>query len=441
MSGNILAERFRPSRWEEFVGDKELIKFLRKDIEVGLGASYIYEGPSGSGKTSLVNIWVRSLLCRNRVKGSSEACGHCVVCKGEDTVNIHSATIEDATEAKGIIHRFIDDSKIPPRLVDCVSGEIRQVFILNELQNASNAAHSMLLDAIEDSPSYSSWILVTMNPEKFNPVTLEALRARCKQVSLYRKSEEDVVSRLKDCIPELKEDVCSAISFFSRGNIREAWSILSLVHPLYEVEDITSDLIYRLKAGGCTNAERQELWIAIHKGDTKRVGELVNKWSGGTSEEIICSLLMRDLQYSLENNDYSSLIKLKHLQQWYRLSLKYPLSICLMGMSCEVAIKRSNSEKAVQSDIASLGSHQSTEEKEVNKEQKIEGEITTINKKDIVEDEMTKVNQKIYEQLKSKIDPELDLLGFKKKTNGLRTTDILREATSVRQLVNYFDGN
>jgi len=426
MGGNQLAELYRPQTWDQFVGNEELIKSLRKDIELNIGVSYFVEGSSGSGKTTLVNIWTKTLLCRNREPGTSEACGVCPVCTGEDTLNIHSATIEDATKAKDIINGFIDDSFTPPRPIESKSGVMRQVFILNELQNASNAAHSMLLKAIEEAPISTTWILVTMSPERFNITTLEALRARCKQVLLVRKNEGDVATRLKKCLPDLEEPTCMAVAFFSNGNIREAWSILGLLHPLHEIKDITSQHVYNLKAGGCTNEERKELWDSIAKGDTSRVSNLIDSWISNSTEEIIASLLMWDLRRSLKVNDYNSLLKLKHLQQWYRLSIKYPLSLCLMGMSCE-SFHTKLPITSLKEELPRL----------VNEEIKPVDE--TLDTKEEIP--MSNTSQLIFEQLKQKVDPSLDMLKFKKQVNGLETKDVLKEANTFRQLRMYFDGN
>jgi hypothetical protein len=54
---------------------------------------------------------------------------------------------------------------------------------------------------------------------------------------------------------------------------------------------------------------------------------------------------------------------------------------------------------------------------------------------------MSNTSQLIFEQLKQKVDPSLDMLKFKKQVNGLETKDVLKEANTFRQLRMYFDGN
>jgi len=388
MGGNQLAERYRPSTWKDFIGDNNLVDTLRFYIEKDQPLSIMLEGPSGTGKTSLANLWTKSLLCREREQNSSEPCGYCPVCKGEDTLNITNITIEDASKAKEGLERILIDAKTPPRIVKNNSGVSRQVIIINELQNASNAYHAGLLDAIETSPPFTTWILVTMSPEKFHPTTLEALRGRCFHVKLSRKTDIEISNHLSACFPLLKKDVCEAIAFFSNGNVRESWGILSLIYPRFDIEDISSDLIYEYKGGGCNNEERSLLWKSIDNGDLNTIKSLVCKWTSKASEDVISTLLVKDLTNNLNINDDKSFIKLVNLQQWCRLSIKvYPLLTCLLSMSCEL-----NRSSTLQ----------------------------------------TTVVDDIYNQLKDKISLNMTPLEFKKEVNNVSSKGI--PLTNIREL-------
>lgn len=69
MSGNItphrpLAERMRPTRLEDFVGQTHLVgpgKFLKQLIDSGTIPSLLFWGPPGSGKTTLASILAHSI--------------------------------------------------------------------------------------------------------------------------------------------------------------------------------------------------------------------------------------------------------------------------------------------------------------------------------------------------------------------------------------------
>ena len=59
-----LAERMRPTNFDDFVGQEHIIgkgMLLRRAIEVGELGSCIFYGPPGTGKTTLANIVAKQL--------------------------------------------------------------------------------------------------------------------------------------------------------------------------------------------------------------------------------------------------------------------------------------------------------------------------------------------------------------------------------------------
>ena len=62
-----LADRMRPRRWDEFIGQEDLIGFgrpLRQLIESDSNISFILWGPPGSGKTTIARIIARVTASR-----------------------------------------------------------------------------------------------------------------------------------------------------------------------------------------------------------------------------------------------------------------------------------------------------------------------------------------------------------------------------------------
>lgn len=64
MDGHLsLAERHRPLRLRDFVGQDEAVKFLSLQINQVLGRSVLLHGPSGCGKSAMAEVYAAGLLC------------------------------------------------------------------------------------------------------------------------------------------------------------------------------------------------------------------------------------------------------------------------------------------------------------------------------------------------------------------------------------------
>jgi DNA polymerase III gamma/tau subunit len=296
-SFNSLAEQFRPRNWDDFIGNEEIKSILTELISSGRPTRGLWiSGHSGTGKSSLASLWYKSLLCFNREPGDYKPCGKCPICLGKDSTNIQSYTIADATEAKEQFLRLTDIAKSNPiPKPEAQYDHKRQVIIINEAQNASSQALGTLYEAIENANSKTTWIIITMDESGLSENQRDALSYRCLQINLYRTSKKVIKDKLIECLPKLSEDVADTIAYFSYGNVRAAWSILEKVYPRYSLGDISSELIYKIEAGGCDSVSRSKLWQELQLGNFQEVRNIISSWRARTTEERICELLIEDL--------------------------------------------------------------------------------------------------------------------------------------------------
>lgn len=323
-----LAEEKRPKTWDEFVGNnhiKETLQYFITNYKTQSLSCIFITGNPGTGKNSLANLWIKSLLCLNRSKDSPHPCGNCEVCKGQDTRGIYEYAVSDATEAKEKLSYLSQVSvTLPPPNKN--NETIRNIIIVNELQNASAASHKLLLDIIEKSPSTTTWILVTMDLNSFQPTVRDALLSRSLHIHLPNPSSIQIRDKVIKEYPNLDIEAAKALAYFSKGNLRRVWSLLQLYHPVKEIKDITETLIYDTLAGGCTKASRVQFWEALYEGRLEEVDEILNKWLSSTNEEVIIDLLLEDLYYS---NNENVVALISSLSRWsmskHRVGLKFQL--------------------------------------------------------------------------------------------------------------------
>ena len=87
MGYQALYRRYRPARFEDFVGQEAVIKTLRSQITSGrIAHAYLFCGTRGTGKTSTAKVFARAVNCEHPENG--DPCGTCDTCRAlaEDIV-------------------------------------------------------------------------------------------------------------------------------------------------------------------------------------------------------------------------------------------------------------------------------------------------------------------------------------------------------------------
>ena len=93
MSQDVLARKYRPSKFAEVVGQNHVLQSIKTILEKNIShQAYIFSGTRGVGKTTLARLIAKSLHCQER-NDSFEACGKCDACKSMHN-NSHIEFIE-----------------------------------------------------------------------------------------------------------------------------------------------------------------------------------------------------------------------------------------------------------------------------------------------------------------------------------------------------------
>ena len=203
-----LANRWRPTEFEEVLGQKAIVKILKRQLETNsFNNCMIFCGPSGDGKTTLARIFALKL---NEYK---DQFGN--ICSSEP-IEIDGASNNGVDNI-----RFIVDSA-KERSLD---GKYK-VFIIDECHQITTAGWNAFLKCIEEPPQYTVFIFCTTEPNKIPQTIIN----RCQVHRFSRVSNKEILKRLEyicKCENYTYDNYAlDYITKLSNGSVRQAISYL-----------------------------------------------------------------------------------------------------------------------------------------------------------------------------------------------------------------------
>lgn len=216
-----LYRAWRPKRFEEVVGQPDIIEALKNQIKNGsIAHAYLFSGTRGTGKTSTAKIFSRAINCLAPVEANP--CNSCDICKGILDESLMDVVEIDAASNNGVddIRELRENVKYPP------SRSKYKVYIIDEVHMLSTGAFNALLKTLEEPPSYVIFILATTEPHKL-PATI---LSRCQRYDFKRVGSSDLKHRLAHiCEAQgsaYEEAALDLIIRKSDGAVRDSLSML-----------------------------------------------------------------------------------------------------------------------------------------------------------------------------------------------------------------------
>ncbi|MBR4039169.1 MAG: DNA polymerase III subunit gamma/tau [Clostridia bacterium] len=223
MGYQALYRRYRPARFDDFVGQEAVIRTLRSQVMSSrIAHAYLFCGTRGTGKTSTAKVFARAVNCEHPDRG--EPCGACATCRALASESSLDILEIDAASNNGVdeIRDLREKVKYPPQ-----SGRYR-VYIIDEVHMLSQGAFNALLKTLEEPPSYVVFILATTEPQKL-PATI---LSRCQRFDFGRIPAHQIVDRLRVALQEggiaAEEAALARIARAAEGGMRDAWSIMDM---------------------------------------------------------------------------------------------------------------------------------------------------------------------------------------------------------------------
>lgn len=220
MAYQALYRKYRPSNFDEVVGQTHIIQTLKNAIvQNRIAHAYLFCGPRGTGKTSIAKIFAKTLNCTN---SQDAPCGICENCKMAANGS-HPDIIEiDAASNNGVdeVRNLIDKVKYAP-----MQGKYK-IYIIDEVHMMTSGAFNALLKTIEEPPAHVIFIFATTEPNKVLPTII----SRCQRFDFNKVSVNDIKYRLsvvcKNEGIEIDQDGLTLIAQLADGGMRDALSIL-----------------------------------------------------------------------------------------------------------------------------------------------------------------------------------------------------------------------
>ena len=241
----VLARKYRPTRFDELIGQESLVTTLSNALEMGrLAHAFVLTGLRGIGKTTTARIIARGLNCTGEDGAGGPTLSPCGVCSS--CVGIAEGRHVDVIEMDAASNTGVDDVR---EIIEGVGyrplSARYKIYIIDEVHMLSKSAFNALLKTLEEPPEAVKFIFATTEIRKV-PVTV---LSRCQRFDLRRVPVDLMARHLANiCGKEeitADEAALARIARAAEGSVRDALSMLDQAAAL-TADTISDDHVANL---------------------------------------------------------------------------------------------------------------------------------------------------------------------------------------------------
>ncbi len=294
----VLARKYRPTNFDELIGQDVLVRTLTNAIESGrLAQAYMLTGVRGVGKTTTARIIARALNCigpDGKGGPTIKPCGVCANCEAI-TQDRHVDVLEmDAASRTGVddIRDIVDGVRYGP-----VSARYK-VYIIDEVHMLSKNAFNALLKTLEEPPPHTKFIFATTEIRKV-PVTV---LSRCQRFDLRRVDAVLLQEHFKRVSQaekmEAEDEALALIARAADGSVRDGLSLLDQAIARAETKVVSGDDV-RAMLGLADRAQLIALFEALHIGVPVKALDIASELRALGADPLVILHDLADIAHTL----------------------------------------------------------------------------------------------------------------------------------------------
>ncbi len=288
----VLARKYRPSTFEDMIGQDAMVTTLKNAFEAGRVAhAFMMTGVRGIGKTTTARLLARALNYESEtVNGPSVELAtlgkHCELIMA----STHMDVLEmDAASRTGVenMREMLDGVRYAPATARY------KVYIIDEVHMLSTGAFNALLKTLEEPPDHAKFIFATTEIRKV-PITV---LSRCQRFDLRRVDASILAQHLRGiCDKEkvaISDEGLAMIARAAEGSVRDGLSLLdqAIVQAGLGGDEVTGEQV-RTMLGLADRVRILDLFDMAARGDTKgALMEMRAQYDDGADPSVV----MRDL--------------------------------------------------------------------------------------------------------------------------------------------------
>ena len=235
LSYKVLALKYRPTSFDEVVGQTTVTRTLQNALERGkIGHAFLLSGARGVGKTTTARILAKALNC---ARGEAATASPCSTRDEESRAAACSSCREiadgrslDVQEIDGASNTGVDSIRELREMTRFSPARDRfRIWIIDEVHQISGAAFNALLKTLEEPPPRVKFIFATTEYHKIP----ETILSRCQQFDFRMIPARELAQHLRHVADAEKIRVTEAalglVARAAEGSVRDALSLFDQV--------------------------------------------------------------------------------------------------------------------------------------------------------------------------------------------------------------------